>query len=57
MSKMASYFQVNSNSISSLIPTQLGQMSEMASYFQVNSNSISSLIPTQLGQNFLNFKF
>ena len=49
LTKMSSFFLLNSNSLSKAIPTELGGMTGMTNGFYLDSNRLSKAIPTELG--------
>jgi len=50
MVDMGMWFNVQANSLSSTIPTELGNLVKMSSRIQLGSNSFTMSIPTQLGR-------
>ena len=48
--KMASYFQLNSNSFSTAVPTELGNLNKLHKSFELTQNKLSSAVPTELGK-------
>ena len=47
---MSFKFSLDSNRLTSTIPTELGGLFKISSYLVIGNNKLSSSLPTQLGQ-------